>query len=295
MRHRWGIIVAMSTLLSAHSGAAPLDINALWDFAQPAVSEQRFRDALASAQGDDALILQTQIARSHGLRRNFIQAREILASIESALPSAGPTARVRHALELGRTHASATHHKDELTPAAVDAARNAYQRALDIAQQHQLDGLAIDAIHMFAFVDRSPADQLRWGQRALAVAQASKQPEATRWQASIHNNVGYALHQLGRYPEALVHFEEALKRRESMGNATNTRTAHWMIAWTLRALKQNAKALLIQERLERENDAAGTPDAYVFEELEVLHREAGDVVKAKHYQDKLQAAKKSSP
>ena len=41
-----------------------IDINALWDFSKPALSEERFRAALATAQGDDALILKTQIART---------------------------------------------------------------------------------------------------------------------------------------------------------------------------------------------------------------------------------------
>ena len=48
------------------------DLSMLWDFNQPDVSEQRFRAALASAAGDDALILQTQIARTYGLRGDFV-------------------------------------------------------------------------------------------------------------------------------------------------------------------------------------------------------------------------------
>lgn len=46
-----------------------LDINALWDYSQPDLSEQRFIAALDEASDDEKLILQTQIARSHGLRR----------------------------------------------------------------------------------------------------------------------------------------------------------------------------------------------------------------------------------
>lgn len=48
------------------------DLSMLWDFSQPDVSEQRFRAALASSTGDDALnSLQTQIARTCGLRGDF--------------------------------------------------------------------------------------------------------------------------------------------------------------------------------------------------------------------------------
>ena len=55
---------ALATLALAVAGPAlaAIDVAPLWDFARPDVSEQRFRAALATASGDDALILQTQIA-----------------------------------------------------------------------------------------------------------------------------------------------------------------------------------------------------------------------------------------
>ena len=56
-----------------------------------------------------------------------------------------------------------------------------------------------------------------------------------------------------------------------------------MIAWTLRAQACNDEALAIQLRLEREGDAAGAPDPYVFEELEILYRERGDAAAAARY------------
>ena len=57
--------------------------------------------------------------------------------------------------------------------------RAAYQRAFDAAKAGGLDGLAVDALHMMAFVDTAPADQLRWGREALAVILASAQPAAS--------------------------------------------------------------------------------------------------------------------
>ena len=78
---------------------AALDLDALWDFRDPARSEQRFQDALAKADGDDALILRTQIARTHGLRRDFDRARTVLREIERAFdPEA--VRRVRELWEL---------------------------------------------------------------------------------------------------------------------------------------------------------------------------------------------------
>jgi hypothetical protein len=56
-----------------------------------------------------------------------------------------------------------------------------------------------------------------------------------------------------------------------------------MVAWTLRALQRKDEALALQLGLEQENDAAGEPDVYVFEELEILYRERGDADRAAHY------------
>lgn len=260
-----------------------IDIAPLWEFSKPAVSEQRFRDALEAATGDDALILLTQIARTHGLRKDFSKAREILKSIETSVPTAGPEARARYALELGRTHASATHAPETQNAESKHLARVAYESALAIAKSARLDGLAIDAIHMLAFVDTAPADQLKWGQEALAVVEASSQPQAKKWEASIRNNIGYALHQLGRLDEALASFKQALVLRERGTDAESIRTAHWMVAWTLRALGRVDEALDIQLRLERECEAAKAPDPYVFEELETLYRARGDEGRAGHY------------
>ncbi len=263
-----------------------VDVTPLWDFSKPDVSEQRFRAALESASGDDALILQTQIARTYGLRGQFDTAREVLKRIESDVQRAGPEARVRYDLELGRTYASATHPPESQTSQTKEQARQSYERALIRARTAGLDGLAIDAIHMLAFVDVAPADQLKWAQQALAVAQSSSQPAAKRWEASIRNNLGYALYQLGRYDDALVEFNAALEIRERGTNAEATRSARWMVAWALRALGRSDEALAIQLRLEREADGAGQPDRYVFEELEILYRDRGDSERAQHYQQR---------
>ena len=276
------LLFAASLATNAFSAMA-IDLNPLWDFDDPGRSEQRFRAALATSTGDDAIILQTQIARSYGLRGDFAKARDILNSLDSHLPDAGAEARTRHALELGRTYASAAHPQQSLTSEAKERARAAYRQAYEIARRGELDGLAVDALHMLAFVDTEPADQLKWGQEALAIAQASPQPAAKKWEPSLRNNIGYALYQLGRYDEALDQFEQAAVLREKGDDAQAKRIAHWMVAWTLRAMNRTDEALEIQLRLERERAAAGVPSAYVFEELELLYRAKGDRERADHY------------
>ena len=280
MHHRLSVL--LTSILFAPVAMA-IDIGLLWDFDNPSLSEQRFRTELAKSTGDDALILTTQIARTYGLRKDFNRAQAILSEVESKLPSAGAEARARFALEYGRTLASATHPPETQSDATKALARTRFESALATARAAKLDALAIDAIHMLAFVDTAPADQLKWAQAALAVVEASSQPAAKKWEASIRNNLGYALHQLGRYDEALEQFKLALSIRERGTNAVATRTAHWMIAWTLRALKRSDEALAIQLRLEREGETARQPDPYVFEELEILYREKGEVARAAHY------------
>jgi tetratricopeptide (TPR) repeat protein len=280
--------LALGLLMLHPAARAAVDVDALWDYGQPAASEQRLRAALATASGDDALILQTQIARTHGLRGDFAQAQAILDAIEPQLARAGAEARVRHALESGRTLSSATHPPASQTAEVKATAKLAYLRAYETARAAQLDGLAIDALHMLAFVDTAPAEQLKWNRQALAVVEASTQQAAKKWEASLRNNAGYALHELGRYDEALREFQRALALRERGSDAEATRVAWWMVAWTLRALTRADEALAIQLRLERECDAAGAPDPYVYEELEILYRERGDAAAAARY-----AARKS--
>lgn len=274
----------LALALFAHGTAhATMDIQSLWDFGQPAVSEQRFREALKALPpgSDEALILHTQIARTYGLRRDFDTARRVLREqVEPHLAQAGAEVRVRHALELGRSYASAAHPPEQRTPQSKAHAREAFERALHLAREARLDGLAVDAIHMFAFVDEAPAEQARWAEQGLAIALASAQPQARNWEASLRNNLGVALHQQQRFDEALAQFRLVVPLRERLGDAYRWRVARWMVAWTLRSLGRIDEALQIQLRLAQENAAAGTPDEHVHAELEALYRAKGDAAEA---------------
>lgn len=280
---RWA---AFGWLLFAPAAWPALDLAALWDFNDPAASERRFRDAIPGATGDDGLVLLTQVARTHGLRGDFDKARAVLGEVEPRLKDAGPEPRARYELELGRTWASATHPPSSQTPEASARARGHFDAALAVSREASLDGLAIDALHMMAFLDTAPADQEKWAREALAVVEASTQPAAKRWEASVRNNLGYALHRQGRLEAALEQFRMALAIRERGTNDAATRTARWMVAWTLRSMGRTEDALAIQLRLEKEGDAAGRPDPHVFDELALLYRAKGDEARARHYADR---------
>lgn len=191
----------LALILTLHNAMA-IDIPTLWDFSKPEASEARFRAALNGASDNDAFILQTQIARTFGLRRQFDTARQTLATLEPRLATASAEAQVRYHLELGRSFASATHPPDN-PPANVKAARGHFLRAFSVAQSAALDYLAIDALHMMPFIDTEPAQQLAWNEKAIAYMEQSTQPDAKRWEASLRNNVGYARHLAGEYDEAL--------------------------------------------------------------------------------------------
>ncbi len=260
-----------------------IDVSALWDFNKPELSEDRFRSALSNASADDALLLQTQIARTYGIRRNFHQAQQILSDIEPQIQDSSVETKVRYYLELGRTYSSATHPPESQTAEVKELARSAYMRAYELAKNGKLDSLAIDALHMMTFVDIAPEEQVEWNRQATTLMQSSSQPDTKKWEGSLHNNTGYALHLLGRHEDALLEFKLALAAHERDGNPQTIRIAHWMIAWTLRALGQFNQAIEIQLRLESECDEAGEPDPYVFEELELLYKALNNNEKAEFY------------
>ena len=181
---------------------------------------------------------------------------------------------------VARTWVSAAHAPEQRTAEARARAGMAWERAAQQARAAGLDDLAVDALHMLAFVETEPATQRQRTEVALAVAQASRQPAAQRWQASLYNNLGMAWHEAGRDDLALVPFEQALRLREAQGEAGPTRVARWMVAWCLRLQGRADEALARQQALAEEGEAAADPDPYVYEELELLYRARGDTAQA---------------
>ncbi|CAN5440238.1 tetratricopeptide repeat protein [soil metagenome] len=260
-----------------------IDILSLWNFSDPAESENRFRTALAGATPEEDFILWTQIARTHGLRKDFDTAKQILSGMESRIPSRGQEGFVRYLLELGRTHCSPAHPEGTVTDESRFLARNSYRVAFTLASEAKLDYLAVDALHMQAIIEPDLEKQILWNERALAYMSESDQPDAKKWEGSLRNNLGYALKDAHRYDEALEQFEQALAVRERAGQQPQIRIAKWMIANTLRLSGRNQEALEIQLELEKECEVIGETDNYVFQELEQIYRAIGDPVKADTY------------
>ena len=129
------------------------------------------------------------------------------------------------------------------------------------------DGYAVDAAHMLAIAAATPAETIRWNERALALAQASADERAQRWQASLLNNLGWARHDGGEYEAALALFERALTERQKRGPQRETRVARWCVARCLRSLGRLEEALAQQRALLAEGEAAGEAVDFTLEEI----------------------------
>lgn len=244
------------------------DLDQLWDFAQPAISEARFRAALAGT-GDPltALVLRTQVARALGLQGRFDECAAELAAVDAALPDVdapsagadGPSTaevRVRLALERGRMLRSSGRAEQAAPP---------FTEALEQARAAGLGFLTGDAAHMLALLG-PPEEQLRRADEALDIVATAADPGARYWIGPIENNRGWTLHGLDRHGEALASFERALTAYQSGGDPERIRIARWTVARGLRAVGRLTEALAIQRDLE----ANGPADGYVHEELAEL-------------------------
>lgn len=239
-----------------------IDTRSLWDFAEPAGSEQRLRAAAAeAAKGVDREVWLTQVARALGVQEKYAGGHEVLDTLDAT----DPEVRARVALERGR-----------LVRSAGDgpASRPHFEEAATTAAAAGLEELQVDAMHMVAMV-AGPADQVALTLEALGVARAASDPRARDWDASLLNNLGMTHADSGDHVAALAAFEEALDARERIGDIARIRVARWMVAWSLRHLGHHAEALALQRSLRADLAADGEVDPYVDEEIGLLEGLSG--------------------
>lgn len=83
-----------------------MDIRDLWNFSDPAATEQTFRATLeGETDRDTRLLLQTQIARTLGLQKKFPEALALLDEVDAAIvadPTVSNMVKSYAAMERGR-------------------------------------------------------------------------------------------------------------------------------------------------------------------------------------------------
>lgn len=226
------------------------EIDALWDYADPAGSELRFRGLAGSASGDALAEIETQVARSLGLQRKFAEAH---AALDAMVASPGSRAEARGWLERGRVFNSS---------GDPEGALPWFTRALDSFNIQGEEFYAIDAAHMLGIA--SAGDKaLAWNLEAIAMARRAADERAKGWLGSLLNNTGWALHDLGRFEEALQLFEQALEFRLGKGAPGPVRIAKYCVARCLRSLGRHIEALE-QVRAVYDEDPG---DGYLAEEI----------------------------
>jgi tetratricopeptide (TPR) repeat protein len=179
-------------------------LDRLWDFDDPALSETRFRAAIADAayDADERAELATQLGRSIGLQGRYEEADALLDSIDGD----EPTVAVRVLLERGRVLNSSGH---------AEMAVPLFEQAAELADHLSEEFLAVDALHMLAIAD--PAHAETWTRSALEYASTVHDLRTKRWMVSLHNNLGWTLHEAGRCTEAIVEFQLAEQWAERVG------------------------------------------------------------------------------
>jgi tetratricopeptide (TPR) repeat protein len=201
------------------------DLDALWDFDDPAGSVERFRGALndPGRPAGELLALRTQLARALGLGGDAVAAHSELDALEATDPPL--EVAVRTDLERGRLLNS---------DGFPEEAEPLFEKAAAAAHDGGLTFLEIDALHMLAIADPARADA--WADAARILAEAAPEPRTRRWLVSIHNNRGWTAFDAGRLDEALTEFEAAATAAERYGTEQQR-------AWAAEALLECRAAL----------------------------------------------------
>jgi tetratricopeptide (TPR) repeat protein len=242
------------------------ELHTLWDFNDPAGTAVRFQELLPAVKtsSDRAyhVVLLSQMARTHSLRRQFSEAHQLLDKAEALLTDEMNVPRMRCLLERGRVFNSAGEPER-----ALPLFHKAF--ALGTAVSPQADFHTIDAAHMIGIAEPDATDQLKWNEKALKLAEATPDERAAGWRGSLYNNLGWTYHDMGDYEQALSIFEKALAWREAhhQDKPETIRIAKWCVGRTLRSLNQLEEALALQQALLAEYKGVGQTDGFVYEEI----------------------------
>ncbi|GAA2025698.1 hypothetical protein GCM10009819_05920 [Agromyces tropicus] len=244
-----------------HGGHEQQAIDRMWDFADPGVSEERFRAAAAdeTLSTHGRAVMATQLARAIGLQGREADALAVLDELESAdredSEEEAAELRARISLERGRMAASADR-RDEAVPEFTRAVREAAVAGSTF--------LVLDALHMLALNDVGHEEE--WAAEGFDILEGVRDPRLKRWGVALHNNLGWTKHDGADAQAALYHFQKAVEAADRYGTPGQQHVARWSVGRALRTLGRTDEALEIQ----RELALARPDDPYVRAELEAL-------------------------
>jgi len=253
---------------SRHRGDEQQLIDRLWDFGDPAGSEERFREAA----DDDThpahvrAVLATQLARAIGIQGRLDEALAVLDEVASrGIPADdsqrdAAEVRARVAIERGRILAADPDRRAEAVPELTRGVREAALAGSNF--------LVLDALHMLALNDVGHEEE--WAAEGLDVLAGSRDPRVLRWGVALHNNLGWTMHDSGRAEAALAQFELAVEAADRYGTVEQQHVARWSVARCLRTLGRTDEALELQRELARSRP----DDPYVQAELAELTTDA---------------------
>ena len=271
------LLFSFCLLFAAETEVTIPKIAELWDYQNPQETEQVFRKLLEENTEIDQnyqLEIQTQIARTLGMQQKFEDGHAVLDQVESELEKSAPIVKMRYLLERGRLFNSAGN-KEE--------AKQLFLVAYNFGEDHKLELLTLDAIHMMGIVVPLE-EQNDWQIKALKIAENSHNEKLKGWIPPLYNNIGWTYHDLGEYENALEYFTKGYEVRTKMNDEQGARIAKWTIARTHRSLKNYEKALQMQKEIEKEiEEKKLDPDGYVMEEIAEIYYETDQAEKAKPY------------
>lgn len=238
------------------------EFDSLWNYDDPASTEVKFRQLIPQAEKSGNIIyhaqLLTQLARTQGLQRKFDDAHKTLDKALQLIATGNVTGRIRYLLERGRVFNSSNQ---------PGKARPLFLEAYEEALTHNEDFYAIDAAHMLGIVDKGE-DSLKWNERAIELAEISKDQRAKKWLGSLYNNTGWTYHDNMDYEKALDYFLRNVTWHKERGSKKPLIIAKWSVARTFRSMDRITEAFDIQMNLLKElGQMKLEQDGYVFEEI----------------------------
>jgi tetratricopeptide (TPR) repeat protein len=262
-----GLALALCALPAVAGEGEPDDkpelvnFDRLWNFRKPGETEKRFRELLPAAEASGnleyRLQLLTQIGRTLGLQGKFEEAHEVLDGVEKELTKETPVARMRYLLERGRTFNSSKK-KEKATALFLEA--------WEFGAKAKLDFYALDAAHMMGIVAEQEK-KLAWSEKAMHLAETSKDERCKLWLGSLYNNIGWTLYYQGRYEEALEIHRKGWDWRKERGQPRPMMIAQWSVAKVLRALGRHQEALALQRELLAVYEEMGEESGFTHEEV----------------------------